>query len=208
MGIRRAPPGTVAQSERGVATRDPFARRGPERADTRRRDAGINPAGPGTIHERTAIPPLSDKPSVQMIPSRKVTLRRLLLLGCTIVPAACTSRLTPEQRQARATNAALYEYAAVRQGVDGTCWFRRQGDYSQVMRFQCGSILLSIRPISDASLRRLVRSLHAQLDSNRPAPNLVVIRVASGQELAVIRRALRDDRVLGANLNWNGVVIR
>src|SRR5688500_18547259 len=52
MGVGRAPPDTVAQqriTELGVAAPDPFARRGPDGADTRRRDAGATPADPGTI---------------------------------------------------------------------------------------------------------------------------------------------------------------
>ena len=51
MGVGRAPPGTVAQqrtTELGVAAPGPIARRGPDGADTRRRDAGATPAGPGT----------------------------------------------------------------------------------------------------------------------------------------------------------------
>ena len=35
-------------TERGVAARPPIARRGPDRADARHRDAGATPAGPGT----------------------------------------------------------------------------------------------------------------------------------------------------------------
>ena len=52
MGIGRAPPGTVAQqrtTEHGVAAPGPIARRGPDGAGHRRRDAGATPAGPGTI---------------------------------------------------------------------------------------------------------------------------------------------------------------
>ena len=143
-----------------------------------------------------------------MIPRRKLHSRTLLALGCAIVTAGCATRLTPEQRQARASHAALYEYAAVRQGIGNDCYFRRQGDHTEVKRFECGSILLQVRPISDGSLRRLLRSLHAQLDRDNREYGWIGIRVASGQELAVIRKALRDDRVLGATLNWNEGEIR
>jgi hypothetical protein len=53
MGECRAPPGTVAQQrfrEHGVAARRPNARRGPDGADARHRDAGATPAGPGTTY--------------------------------------------------------------------------------------------------------------------------------------------------------------
>ena len=52
MGIGRALPGTVAQqrtTEHRVAASRPIARRGPDDAEHRRRDAGATPAGPGTI---------------------------------------------------------------------------------------------------------------------------------------------------------------
>jgi hypothetical protein len=52
MGIGRALPGTVAQqrtTEHRVAAPRPIARRGPDGAEHRRRDAGATPAGPGTI---------------------------------------------------------------------------------------------------------------------------------------------------------------
>jgi hypothetical protein len=58
MGLCRAPPGPVAQQstiERGVAARAPIARRGPDRVDTRHRDAGANPAGPGTTVPQLAV---------------------------------------------------------------------------------------------------------------------------------------------------------
>jgi hypothetical protein len=95
-------------------------------------------------------------------------------------------------------------------GEGETCYFV-PADHSTPRAFGCGSLLIGLRRgVSRTELSALLEKLSATLVRDRtdqPDP-WVAAAVRPGSELDAIERAYADPRVLYANLNWSGIVIR